>query len=243
MMAMVAIFRRELVGYFITPLAYVFLVVFLVVAGALTFYLGDFIDRGQADLVPFFQFHPWLYLLLIPAVAMRLWAEERRSGVVELLFTLPVTTAQAVIGKYLAAWTFVAIALALTCPIWITVNLLGSPDNGIIVASYVGSLLMAGAYLAIGSAMSALTRNQVIAFVLAVSVCFLMTLAGTQIVTGFLSPWLSDSIVATIGGFSFITHFNDIQRGVIELRNIVFFLSTIVLFLFANTLFLELHRD
>ncbi|RMH06899.1 MAG: ABC transporter permease, partial [Nitrospirae bacterium] len=176
------IFRRELAGYFSTPIAAVFLVIFLLLSGAFTFYLGNFFVRGQADLVPFFTFHPWLYLVLIPALAMRLWAEERRSGTIELLFTLPVTLGEAVVGKFLAAWCFTAIALALTFPMWITVNVLGSPDNGVILASYLGSLLMAGGFLAIGSCMSALTKNQVIAFVVSVVVCLGFVLSGFPMV-------------------------------------------------------------
>ena len=156
--------------------------IFLVLAGALTFYLGGFYERGQADLAPFFNFHPWLYLFLIPAISMRLWAEERKTGTIELLMTLPVTPWQAVLGKFLAAWAFAALALALTFPIWITVNYLGDPDNGVILAAYVGSLLMAGGFLAIGSCLSAATRNQVIAFVLTAVVCFVFLLAGFPLV-------------------------------------------------------------
>ena len=155
-----SIIKRELAGYFATPVAYVFIVVFLFLTGIFTFYMGSFFERGQADLQPFFSFHPWLYLFLIPAVSMRLWAEERKSGTIELLMTLPISVTQAVIGKFLAAWAFAAVALLLTFPIWITVNYLGEPDNGTILAGYLGSLLMAGSYLAIGSCISAVTRNQ-----------------------------------------------------------------------------------
>ncbi|MFM2287116.1 MAG: hypothetical protein RL684_259, partial [Pseudomonadota bacterium] len=176
------IFKRELHSYFATPVAYVFIVIFLLLSGAFTFYLGNFYERGQADLQPFFNFHPWLYLFLVPAVSMRLWAEERKSGTIELLLTLPVTMWQAVLGKFLAAWAFIGIALALTFPIWLTVNYLGSPDNGVIFASYLGSLLMAGAFLAIGSCLSASTRNQVVAFILTVVTCFLLLLAGFPLV-------------------------------------------------------------
>ena len=176
------ILRRELASYFATPLAYVFILIFLVLANAFTFYLGDFYQRGQADLKPFFAFHPWLYLFLIPALSMRLWAEERKSGTIELLMTLPVRTWEAVLGKYLAAWLFTGVALALTFPIWITVNYLGSPDNGVIFASYLGSLLLAGGFLAVGSCMSALTRSQVVAFILGVVACFVLLLAGYPMV-------------------------------------------------------------
>jgi len=178
------VFRRELASYFATPVAYVFIVIFLVLAGAMTFYYGEFYERGRADLQPFFGFHPWLYLFLVPAIAMRLWAEERKSGTIELLLTLPITMWQAVLAKFLAAWAFVAIALALTFPIWFTVNYLGDPDNGVIVASYLGSLLMAGAFLAIGSCLSAATRNQVVAFILTVVICFLLLMAGFPLVLG-----------------------------------------------------------
>ena len=166
-----ALFRRKLKSYFATPVAYVFIVIFLVLMSTFTFYLGNFYERGQADLAPFFVFHPWLYLLLVPAIAMRLWAEERKTGSIELLMTLPVSTTEAVLGKFLASWIFVGIALALTFPIWITVNYLGDPDNGVIFAGYIGSFLMAGAFLSIGCFVSALTRNQVVAFVIAAAVC------------------------------------------------------------------------
>ena len=181
---------RELAGYFATPVAYVFIVIFLVLAGVLTFTLGTFFGRGQADLVPLFSFIPWLFLFLVPALTMRLWAEERRLGTIELLLTLPLPQWQAVLGKWMAAWAFCAIALALTCPLWITVNVLGSPDNGVILTGYVGCLLVAGAYLAVGAAISAATRNQVIAFVLAVAICFLFAAAGSPVVTEFLSAKL-----------------------------------------------------
>ena len=173
-----ALFRRELQSYFATPVAYVFIVIFLVLMGTFTFYLGNFYERGQADLGPFFIFHPWLYLLLVPAIAMRLWAEERKTGSIELLMTLPITPWQAVLGKYLAAWAFTGVALLLTFPIWITVNYLGDPDNGAIVAAYIGSFLMSGGFLAIGACLSATTRNQVIAFVITVVVCFVFLASG-----------------------------------------------------------------
>ena len=178
------VMRRELAGYFSTPVAWVFIVIFLVMAGVFTFYIGSFYDRGIADLDPFFNFHPWLYLFLVPAIAMRLWAEERRSGTIELLLTLPLTAWQAVLGKFLAAWLFVGLALLLTFPTWLTVNYLGDPDNGVIAAAYIGSWLMAGGFLAIGSCMSALTRNQVVAFILSVVVCFGFLLSGLPMVTG-----------------------------------------------------------
>jgi len=236
------VFRREFAAYFTTPLAYVFLVVFLALAGALTFYIGSFFEREQADLEPFFAFHPWLYLFLIPAVSMRLWAEERKTGTIELLLTLPISTAEAVLGKFLAAWAFAGVALALTFPMWITVNVLGRPDNGVIVAGYVGSFVMAGAFLAIGACMSALTRNQVIAFVVACAACFLFILSGTPMVLNFVEAWLPQVLVDAIASFSFLTHFNAIKKGVIDLRDAVFLASLIALFLFANVVLVDLRK-
>jgi ABC-2 type transport system permease protein len=236
------IFRRELASYFATPLAYVFIVIFLVMAGALAFFLGNFFERGQADLQPFFNFHPWLYLVLIPALAMRLWAEERKSGTIELFLTLPISMSAAVLGKFLAAWAFAGIALLLTFPFWITVNYLGNPDNGIIVASYLGSFLMAGAFLAVGAALSALTKNQVIAFVVTAAICFLFTVSGSPIVLGFLQGWAPQAVLRTVASFSFLTHFNAIVRGVIDLRDVVFFLSVIGAFLIANGVIVDLKK-
>ena len=206
-----SIFRRELGSYFATPLAYVFVLIFLVAASAMAFQLGRLFERGQADLQPFFTFHPWLYLLLVPAVAMRLWAEERRSGTIELLLTQPITLWQAVMGKFLAAWAFMGIALALTFPIWITINYLGDPDNGAIAAAYFGSLLMAGGFLAVGSCMSALTRNQVVAFVLAVAVCFVLLLIGYPAVLDAVSGWAPSLLIDTLASLSFYTHFESLQ--------------------------------
>src|SRR6516162_1592404 len=231
---------RELAGYFATPVASVFIVIFLVLQGALTFNLGGFFDRGQADLNPFFTFIPWVFLLLVPAVTMRLWAEERRLGTIELLLTLPVTQAQAVLGKFLAAWAFCAIALALTFPFIITVNILGSPDNGVIATGYLGALLVAGCFLAIGSALSAVTKNQVIAYVLGVAVCFVFAVASYPLVTDFLSrnaPVLAD-IARHV---SVSARFQSFTRGVIALRDVIFFASFIGFWLFLNTVIVE-HR-
>ncbi len=236
------ILRRELAGYFATPVAYVFLVIYLTMGGAFTFYLGNFFERGQADLQSFFMFHPWLYLFLIPAIAMRLWSEERKSGTIELFLTLPISMTEAVMGKFLAAWVFTAIALALTAPVWITVNFLGEPDNGVILAGYVGSLLMAGSFLAIGAAVSASTKSQVIAFVVGAALCFLFTVSGTPIVLNFFTGWAPAVIVETIASFSFLTHFNAISRGVIDLGDIVFFASLMALFLYANAALIELKK-
>ncbi|MCH8197504.1 MAG: ABC transporter permease subunit [Proteobacteria bacterium] len=237
-----AVFRREFVTYFITPLAYVFIVIFLALAGTLTFFLGAFFDRGQADLQPFFSFHPWLYLLLVPAIAMRLWSEERKIGTIELLLTLPISTPQAVLGKFLAAWAFTAIALALTFPLWLTVNYLGEPDNGVILASYIGSLIMAGAYLAVGACFSALTSNQVIAFVLAALVCLIFTVGGTPIVLEFFTGWAPAGVIDTIASLSFMSNFRAIARGVIDVSALVYFASVIAFFLFANVVLVDLYK-
>ena len=237
------ILRREIASYFAMPLAYVFILIFLVLASALTFYLGGFYERGQADLTPFFTFHPWLYLFLIPSISMRLWAEERKSGSIELLMTQPITLWQAVLGKFLAAWLFAAIALGLTFPLWITVNYLGSPDNGAIITAYLGSLLMAGGFLAIGSCMSALTRNQVIAFILAIVVCFAFLLAGFPLVLDAFSGWAPDFIVQAISSLSFLSHFEALSKGVIDLRDVLYFLLTIVVFLIATTIVLDVRKS
>ena len=238
----ISIFKREFSGYFLTPIAYVFIVIFLFMNGVFTFFMGDLFSRGQADLEPFFTWHPWLYLFLIPALSMRLWAEERRSGTVELLMTLPVTVWQAVLAKYLAAWAFTGIALVLTFPVWVTVNYLGNPDNGVVVAAYLGSFLMAGAYLAIGSCISSLTKNQVIAFVITAVVCFLFTVTGLPMITNLFSSWAPQVIVETVTSLSFITNFQDLSRGAIDLRNLVYFVSLIVFWLFLNTVVLG-NRD
>ncbi len=239
----VTIARRELAGYFATPVAYVFILIFLLLASAFTFYLGGFYERGQADLAPFFNFHPWLYLFLIPAISMRLWAEERKSGSVELLLTQPVTLWQAVLGKFFAAWAFTALALALTFPIWITVNYLGSPDNGVILAAYIGSLLMAGGFLAIGSCMSALTRNQVIAFILAVAACFAFLLAGFPMVLDAFRGWAPQVLVDAVASLSFLTHFESISKGVLDLRDLLYFALTMAFFLVATAIILDVRKS
>lgn len=234
--------KRELSGYFTTPIAYVFIVIFLFLNGVFTFYLGSFFERGQADLTTFFGFHPWLYLALIPALTMRLWAEERKAGTIELLLTLPVSMFEAVLGKFLATWIFTGVALALTFPMWLTVNYLGQPDNGIILASYTGSLLMAGAYIAIGSCISAITKNQVIAFVITAVVCLIFLLSGFPLVLDFFSGWTPDILVRAISELSFLTHFDDISKGIIELRDVVYFVSLIVFWLFANAVLIEVKK-
>jgi ABC-2 type transport system permease protein len=236
------LFKRELHAYFATPIAYVFIVIFLLLSGVFTFYLGNFFARGQADLLAFFAFHPWLYLFLIPALSMRLWAEERKSGSIELLLTLPVSVTEAVLGKFLAAWTFTAIALAFTFPMWITVNYLGNPDNAVIVAGYIGSLLLAGGFLAIGSCISALTKNQVIAFVISVVVCLAFILSGYPLVLDFFRAWTPQILLELISSFSFLTHFNAITKGVIDIRDIVYFVSLMAFWLFANVILIELKK-
>lgn len=237
-----AVAKRELKSYFATPVAYVFIVVFLIAAGAFTFYFGNFYERGQADLNPFFSFHPWLFLFFVPALSMRLWAEERRSGSIELLMTLPIEPAEAVVGKFLAAWAFTCLAIALTFPIWITVNYLGSPDNGAILAAYVGSALMAGGFLAVGSFISAITKNQVIAFVLAVMACFLLLLAGYSLVLDVVSGWAPQALVNGVASLSFLTHFESISKGVIDLRDIVYFMLLIATALYANVIILSINK-
>jgi ABC-2 type transport system permease protein len=236
------IMRRELASYFATPLAYIFILIFLVLANWFTFYLGGFFEHGQADLQWFFYWHPWLYLILIPAISMRLWAEERKSGSIELLMTLPVTLWEAVIGKYLAAWTFAGLALALTFPLWITVNYLGKPDNGTILAAYIGSLLLAGGYLAIGSCMSALTNNQVIAFILGVVACFVVLLAGFPGVLDAFRSWAPQWFVDAIASLSFLTHFDSIKKGVIDVRDLLYFGMLGAFFLLATAIALDLRK-
>lgn len=239
----ITIFKRELGSYFATPIAYVFIVIFLIMSGALTFYLGNYYERSQADLIPFFQLHPWLYLFLVPAIAMRLWAEERKTGSIELLMTLPVSVGQAVVGKYLAAWMFIGIALLLTFPMWLTVNYLGDPDNGVILATYIGSALMAGGFLAIGACISATTKNQVIAFVITVAVCFVFLLAGSSLVLNFFKLWMPQNVVDSISSLSFLTHFASISKGVIDLRDVVYFVTLIGFWLYANALIVEMKKS
>ena len=234
--------KRELGGYFTSPIAYVFLIIFLLLTGFFTFTIGNFFERGEASLVSFFTWHPWLYLFLVPAVGMRLWSEERRLGTMELLLTMPITTWQAIIGKFLASWLFLALALALTFPVWITVNWLGSPDNGIIAAGYVGSLFLAGSYLAISCMTSALTRNQVISFILSVVVCLFLILAGYTPVTDLLTRFASPVLVDIIAAFSVMTHFEGFQRGVIDLRDFVFFASVIGFALFTTGVIIRSQR-
>ncbi len=236
------IFGRELASYFATPLAYVFIIIFLVLGGVLTFFVGDFFERGQADLQAFFTFHPWLYLVLIPALSMRLWAEERKSGTIELFLTLPIRLGEAVLGKFLAAWCFAGIALMLTFPFWLTVNFLGHPDNGVILASYAASWLMAGAILAIGAAVSAATKNQVIAFVVTAALVFVLIAAGTSTVLGLFRGWAPAGLVNAVAAASIFGHFSAITRGVIDLPDLVYFLSLMAAALGANAILIDLKK-
>lgn len=237
------IFKREFSSYFSTPLAYVFILIFLVLSSVFTFYLGNFYEREQADLTPFFTFHPWLYLFLVPAVSMRLWSEERKSGSIELLMTLPVTRMEAVLGKFLAAWLFTGIALALTFPLWITVNYLGNPDNGVILTSYIGSWLMAGGFLAIGSCMSAITRSQVIAFILCGLVCLLFVLAGFPLVLNVFKGWAPTFLIDTLASLSFLSHFSSVSKGVLSLRDLLYFFSLIVVWLLATSIVVQMKQE
>ncbi|MBE1299960.1 MAG: ABC transporter permease subunit [Alteromonadaceae bacterium] len=233
------LFKREFSSFFATPVAYVFILIFLMLSGVFAFYIGSFYERGQADLLPFFNFHPWLYLFLVPAMAMRSWSEERKSGTIELLMTLPIMPVQATLAKFLAAWCVLGLSLVLTFPLWISVNYLGSPDNGIILAAYLGSWFMSGAFLAIGLCMSALTKSQVIAFILSVVVCFLFVLSGTGMVLDAFKDWLPLLLLDTIASFSFLTHFESMAKGVIALNNIGYFAIVIAAWLYASLLIIE----
>ena len=239
-----AVFRRELASYFATPVAYVFIAVFLAMSSVCTFAseLGGFFERGQADLRAFFGFHPWLYLFLVPASSMRLWAEDRRSGSIELLTTLPLAVWQSVIGKFLAAWAFVAVGLALTCPIWITVNFLGQPDNGVIAASYFGSLLLAGGFLAIGSFVSATTKNQIVAFVLSMVGCLMFMLLGFPLVQSLLTDTLPLGVTETLASLSVLTRYEAISRGVLAPSDVFYFATLIGVMLAATSILVELVK-
>lgn len=233
------IFKREFASFFATPVAYIFIAIFLVLSGVFTFMFGGFYEQGQADLLSFFNFHPWLYLFLVPAIAMRAWSEERKSGSIELLMTLPFTTMQIMLGKFLAAWAILGLCLALTFPLWITLNYLGEPDNGIVLAAYIGSWLMSGAYLAVGVCMSATTRNQVVAFILAVVVCFVLVLAGSPVVIDLFKLWAPNMIVDTVAAFSFLSHFQNMAKGVLALNDVVFYILSITVWLYAGYVVIE----
>ncbi len=239
MRAFVAIVMRELAGYFTTPIAYVFLAVFTALSGVFTFQIGGFFERGAADLVPFFQYLPWLLLVVAPAVAMRLWAEERRGGSIELLLTLPITTVRAVVAKWLAGWLFLGVALLATFSLWITVNWLGEPDNGVIALGYVGAWMLAGVLLAAGAAASAMTRNQVIAFVLAAAIGFLLLVAGTPVVQQMLGGWLPAPLAAAVASLAALPHFTGVAQGVLSLADVVYWVSMVVFWLFVNVVAVE----
>ena len=239
MNGLLSLYKREFTSYFVSPVAYVFIVIFLFMTGVFSFYLGAFYESNQADLEPFFRFHPWLYLFLIPAISMRLWSDERKSGTIELLMTLPVSITNTVVAKYLAAWSFTAIALFLTFPMWITVNYLGNPDNTVILASYIGSLIMAGGFLAIGSCISALTKSQVIAFVISVVICFMFILSGFPMVLDLFESWAPQAVVDAIASFSFLTHFTSIKKGVIDIRDVIYFAALITFWLYVNIVIIE----
>jgi ABC-2 type transport system permease protein len=237
------IMRRELGSYFATAIAYVVLVFFLLLAGLFGFGFGGLYERQQADLAPFFNFLPWLYLILIPAVSMRLWAEERNRGSIELLLTQPVTLWQAVLGKFLAAWIFVGIALALTFPVWLTINYLGNPDNGAIFASYLGALFVAGGFLALGSLMSTLTKSQLVAFLISAIACFLFIIVGYPVVTDWFNGWAPAWLVNAIASLSFYTHYENIAKGVLDLRDVLYYALVTVFFLLASTVMLESRKS
>ena len=236
------ILDREIKGYFRTPLASIFLLVFLALSSGMTFFLGRFFERDQADLTAFFSWHPWLFLVLMPAIGMRLWAEERRSGTIELLITLPVTNTQLVVGKFLASWFFTLIALIITMPIWITVNFLGDPDNNVILISYIGSWFMAGAFLSLTSCLSALTKNQVIAFIISSISGFILIMAGFNLVLSAVRSWSPNWITETISSMSFLSHFTRIQMGVFDLSTLVFFISMMILCLWINVQLVQLKK-
>jgi ABC-2 type transport system permease protein len=242
MKSIITIAKRELTGYFASPVAFVFIVIFLILSGFFSFMVGGFFERGQASLESFFAWHPWLYLFLVPAVGMRMWSEERRLGTIELLLTMPVTPWQAIVGKFIASWAVVALALVLTFPMWITVNYLGNPDNGVILAGYVGSLLMGGAYLSITAMTSAMTRNQVVAFIVSVVLSLFLILAGYPPVTNMLVSWAKPWIVEAIASFSVMTHFESLQKGVLDSRDILYFVSVMGFSLFTTSVIVRTHR-
>jgi ABC-2 type transport system permease protein len=242
MKSIITIAKRELTGYFASPVAFVFIVIFLILSGFFSFMVGGFFERGQASLEAFFAWHPWLYLFLVPAVGMRMWSEERRLGTIELLLTMPVTPWQAIVGKFIASWAVVALALVLTFPMWITVNYLGNPDNGVILAGYVGSFLMGGAYLSITAMTSAMTRNQVVAFIVSVVLSLFLILAGYPPVTNMLVSWAKPWIVEAIASFSVMTHFESLQKGVLDSRDILYFLSVMGFSLFTTSVIVRTHR-
>jgi ABC-2 type transport system permease protein len=233
--------KKELLSFFLTPIAYVFTLLFLVLSGIFTFYLGNFFERGQADLIPFFNFHPWLYLFFIPALTMSMWALERQMGTLELLMTLPITKSQAVLAKFLSGWLFSALVLVLTFPIWVTVSYLGTVDHGVVIASYIGSWLLAGTFLAIGSCISVLTRNQIVAFLLTMMLCFIFMVSDFPIVLDVFNgapQWLIDAVAS----FSMLNHFHAISRGVLAFQDLAYFVLMILAWLFATVIMLDVKK-
>jgi ABC-2 type transport system permease protein len=239
MSASLTIFKREFASFFVTPVAYIFVHIFLLMSGIFTFLFGGFFERGQADLISFFDFHPWLYLFLVPAIAMRTWSEERKNGSIELLMTLPITTMQIMLGKFFAAWAILGLCLLLTFPLWVTVNYLGNPDNGIILAAYMGSWLMSGAFLAVGICMSATTKNQVIAFILALVICFAFVLAGSPVIINMFQSWAPNMLIDAIAALSFLSHFQNIAKGVITLNDVMFYCMSIAVWLYVAYVIIE----
>ncbi len=238
-----AIFKREFKSYFESPVAYVFMVVFLVLMGFLTFNVTNFYERQLADLQPFFLWFPWVFLLLIPASCMGLWADERRSGTIELLLTMPITMTEAILGKFLAAWAFIAIGVAMTFPIIITTCFLGSPDIGVIITGYIGTVLMAGAYVSVGMLTSSMTRSQVIGFVLALVVCLFLIIAGWPPITNFLVSWAPAWLIETVAAFSFMPHYESMQRGVLDLIDVTYYISVMVFFLTATHVVVDSRKS
>jgi len=238
-----AVMKRDFKGYFESPVAYVFLVGFLALTGFLTFFVAGFYERRMADLEPFFFWHPWVYLLLVPAATMGLWAEERRTGTIELLLTMPITLGEAIMGKFLAAWLFIVTALALTFPIVLTTAYLGAPDLGVILCGYIGSVLLAAAYVAAGMLTSALTRSQVIGFVLSLLLCLGLLLAGWPPVTNMFVRWAPEWLVRAVAAFSFMPHYEAIQRGVLDLRDLAYYVSVVAFMIFATHVVLENRKS
>ncbi|NQU41577.1 MAG: ABC transporter permease [Lentisphaerae bacterium] len=237
------IFRRELKAYFESPVAYVFMVVFLILTGFMTFSVAHFYERGAADLMPFFFWHPWVYLLLVPAATMSLWAEERRAGTVELLLTMPITMFEAIMGKFLAAWLFISLGVILTFPIVLTTAYLGNPDMGVVFSGYLGSILLAGAYVAVGMLTSSMSRSQVIGFVLGLLACLILLLAGWDPITGFFVRWAPGWLVSAVASISFMPHYESMQRGVIDLQDVTYYASIMVLMLFATHIVLDNRKS
>ena len=238
MTGFISVFKRELKSYFATPVAYVFLVIFLFFSGYLPFRQG-FFDYRQADLRLFFMNMPLLFMFMVPCTAVRLWSEERKSGSIELLLTLPITVPQAVLGKFFAAWVFLFIALLLTFSMPLTVIYLGNPDIGLILIGYIGSILLAGGFLSVGCFFSAITKNQVISFILSVAILAIFVYAGMPTTLTYLSRFMPAGMVSAVENMSFLTHFESLERGVLEFKDIGYFVLLIIGWLFACMIVLE----